>query len=251
MKTTRELTTEERELVRDNVALAQFLFHQQWARLRKKADYGIDPDDLLSQAYFGLIRAAMRYRAYGEEKGYSEESIATGKFFGVFARKSIIGQMLDSLRKLDHVHTLVRKDYKLLVEKGYGLPDSKSELELAEETGLSLERVQKVIRQVQSRPVNLEDSLSGSPDQTVGEQISARGSVESSALEASLREAWVKRWDNLPDEHRVIIALKYFIGLELPEIAEEIGVHLTVVRQYHKEALLDIHSAFVERLLGA
>lgn len=251
MKQDKELTPEEKHLVQENVALAQFLFHQQWARLRKRADYGVDPDDLLSQAYFGLIRAAKRYRAYGEEKGYSEESISTGKFFGVFARKSIIGQMLDHLRKLDHVHTLVRKDYKTLVENGYGTDMDKTEAEIAEESGLTLERTQRVIRLVKARPVHLEDSLSGSPDQTVGEGISARGSVESSALETSLREAWVARWESLPDVHRVIIALKYFIGLELPEIAEETGQPLAVIRQYHKEALLEIHQAFVSRLLGA
>lgn len=249
MKEFRELTPEEKALVQDNVALAQFLFHQQWSRLRRRADYGIDPDDLLSQAYYGLIRAALRYRDYGEEKGYSEESISTGKFFGVFARKSIIGQMLDHLRKIDHVHTLVRKDYKAVMEKGFA--SGKSESQIAEETGLTVERVQKVVRMVQSKPVNLEDSLSGSPDQTVGEGISARGSVESSALEASLREAWVARWESLPDLHRVVISLKYFIGLELPEIAEETGESLVNIRAVHKEALLEIHEAFVSRLLGA
>lgn len=249
MKEVRELTPEEKGLVQDNVALAQFLFHQQWARLRRKADYGIDPDDLLSQAYYGLIRAAMRYRSYGEEKGYSEESIATGKFFGVFARKSIIGQMLDHLRKLDHVHSIVRKDYKAVMESG--LANGKTEEEVAEDTGLSIERIQKVVRMVQSRPVNLEDSLSGSTDQTVGEQLSAQGGVESSALEASLREAWVTRWESLPEFHRVVIALKYFIGLELPEIAEETGETLLNVRAVHKESLLEIHQAFVSRLLGA
>lgn len=249
MKETRELTKEEKGLIQDNVALAQFLFHQQWSRLRKKADYGIDPDDLLSQAYYGLIRAAMRYRAYGEEKGYSEESIASGKFFSVFSRQFINGQMLSYLRKLDHVHSLVRKDYKAVMEKG--LANGRSEEDIAADTGLSVERVQKVVRMVHSRPVNLEDSLSGSPEQTVGEQISAKGSVESSALEASLREAWVARWESLPELHQVVIAEKYFIGLELPEIAEETGQPLALIRSVHKEALLEIHEAFVSRLLGA
>lgn len=237
-------------MIRDNVALAQFLFHQQWNRLKRKANYGVDQDDLLSQAYYGLIRAAMRYRDYGEEHGYSEESIASGQYFGVFARKSINGQMLDHLRKLDHVHSIVRKDYKSLVEKGLGGEGISHEM-IAESTGLTLERVQKVIRLVHARPVNLEDSLSGSSDQTVGEQISARGSVESSALETSLREAWVARLRELPDLHRVVIALKYYIGLELPEIAEETGQNITNIRRIHTEALLEIHESFVSRMLGA
>lgn len=244
-----KLTPEEKALVRDNIALAQFLFHQQWRRLKKKADYGIDADDLLSQAYYGLIRAALRYRAYGEEKGYSEESIASGQFFGVFARKSIIGQMLDHLRKIDHVHSLVRKDYKSAMESGLG--DGKSEEEVSELIGLTVERIQKVVRMVQSRPVNLEDSLAGNPEQTVGEQISAKGSVESTALETSLREAWVTRWRKLPRLNQIVIALKYFGDWELPEIAEELGESLVTIRAIHKESLLEIHDAFVSRLLGA
>lgn len=249
MKTIRELTSEEKVLVADNVALAQFLFHQQWARLRKKADYGIDPDDLLSQAYYGLIRAAMRYRAYGEEKGHSEESIASGKFFSVFARKSIIGQMLSHLRKLDHVHSLVRKDYKIVMAHGYA--EGKTEEQISESTGLSVERVQKVIRMVHSKPVNLEDSFGGLPDQTIGDQLSDAHSVEDTALEKTLREALVLRWKSLPDIHQVVVALKYYSGWELPEIAEETGQSLANIRLIHKEALLEIHDAFVSRLLGA
>ena len=187
----------------------------------------------------------MRYRAYGEEKGYSEESIASGKFFGVFARKSIIGQMLDHLRKIDHVHALVRKDYKIIMK----YEDGTSDEEISEDSGLSVERIQKVVKMVHSKPVNLEDSVSA--DQTIGDSISASGSVEGTALEAVLREAWVERWEALPELEQVVIALKYFIGSELPEIAEETGQPLAVIRQAHKDALLDIHSALVSRLLGA
>lgn len=249
MKPDRPLNEEEMALVENNVALAQFLFHKYKASFQKKADYGVDPNELLSQAYYGLIRAALRYRAYGEKHGYSEESIASGQYFGVFARKSIIGQMLDYLRKLDHVHTLVRKDYKSLVEQGLGSTD-KTEEEIAEAADIPLERVQKVIRLVHSKPVSLEDTMA-SAEQTVGEGIAADGTVESTALEASLREALVECIDALDEKSQVIIYLKYFIGMELPEIAEEIGETLTAVRRLHTEALTRIHGALVSRVLGA
>lgn len=244
-----QLTEEEFALVEKNTALAQYLFHRYRASFQKRADYGVDQSELLSQAYFGLIRAAKRYRKYGEKHGYSEESIASGQYFGVFARKSIIGQMLDYLRKLDHVHTLVRKDYKLLVEKGLGNSD-KSDQEIADDSELTLERAQKVIKLVHARPVSLDDSLSGS-EQTVGEGLSDTGSVEASALEASLRQALVDCIDAMDDETQAIIYLKYYIGLELPEIAEEVEDTLTSVRRLHTEALSRIHGAFVSRVLGA
>lgn len=255
MKKTEKLTPEQYALVKNNYALAQYLFHRQWSRLKRKADFGVDQDDLLSQAYHGLIRAALRYREYGEENGYSEESIASGQFFSVFARKSINGQMLSSLRKLDHVHELVRKDYKILQSHGYGSSE-KSEQELADVANLPVARVQKVIKLVNSRPVYLEDSVVGhnyNADNvsTIGDMIQTSGSVESSALEASLREALVGAVDLLSEKQQVIIALKYYIGLELPEIAEEVNDTLTSVRRLHTEALLDIHGALVYRVLGA
>jgi RNA polymerase sigma factor (sigma-70 family) len=244
-----QLTAEEYALVEKNTALAQYLFHRYRASFQRKADYGVDQNELLSQAYFGLIRAAKRYRKYGEKHGYSEESIASGQFFSVFARKSIIGQMLDYLRKLDHVHTLVRKDYKALVEKGLGSSERTNQ-ELADATDLTLERAEKVIKLVHSRPVYLDDSLGGA-EQTVGESLADVGSVESSALTKSMMVAMVECIDAMDEETQVIIYLKYYIGLELPDIAEEVEDTLTSVRRLHTEALSRIHGAFVSRVLGA
>lgn len=243
----RGLTPEEEALVSNNIALAKFLFQKQWARLKNKAEYGVDADDLLSHAYYGLIRAALRYREYGEEKGYSEESIASGQFFSVFARKSINGQMLDHLRKLDHVHTLVRKDYKLLQEQGLFNSD-RTEQEVADAAEISYERAQKVIKLVHSRPVNMEDAHGS---QTVGDSLSTEGSVESSALETSLKEALVKAIDGLEPKVQDIIYLKYYLGYELPEIALEVNDTLTSVRRYHSDALALIHDVLVSRVLGA
>jgi RNA polymerase sigma factor (sigma-70 family) len=243
-----QLTAEEFALVQNNTALAQFLFHRYRNSFQKKADYGVDQSELLSQAYFGLIRAAKRYRKYGEKHGYSEESIASGQYFGVFARKSIIGQMLDYLRKLDHVHTLVRKDYKTLIEHGYGSSD-KSNQQIADDSDLTLERTEKVIKLVHSRPVYLEDSLSG--EQTVGDSLADHNNVESSALESSLREALVECIDSLDEMSQVVIYLKYYIGMEISEIAEELGESLTSIRRTHAEALIRIHDALVSRVLGA
>lgn len=243
----RTLTKEELRLVEENVALAKFLFKLWYDKLQKRADYGIDPSDLLSQAYYGLIRAALRYRSYGEENGYSEESIALGTGFSVFARKSIIGQMLDYLRKVDHVHTLVRNDYKALQAEGLGSTD-KTVRETADSANITFERAQKVIALVQSKPVYLDDSLTSDSEQTVGEQIPHDQSVESSALEASLRFALVEKYDSLEPLQRFVIAGKYYAELELPDLAKEAKVSLTAIRRAHAEALLAIHEAFVIRL---
>jgi RNA polymerase sigma factor (sigma-70 family) len=249
MKTERPLNPEELALVQDNIALAQFLYHRYKDGFLKKAGYGVDSEELLSQAYYGLIRAALRYRPYGEENGYSEESIATGQYFSAFARKSIIGQMLDYLRRLDHVHSVVRKDYKALLEAGYG-NSNKTEEELAIEVELTPDRVAKVIKLVHSKPVNLDDTLSGA-EQTVGEQLAHDDTVESSALETSLRDALVKCIDDLPPKVQDIVYLRYYLNYGFPEIAEEVNESIPNVREMHNESLTLIHDAFVSRLFEA
>lgn len=240
------MTAEEQKLVSENVPLAKFLYKLWLNKLQRRADYGIDPDDLLSQAYYGLIRAAMRYRSYGQEKGYSEESIASGQFFGVFARKSIIGQMLDHLRKIDHVHTLVRSDYKALIENGWGSSDPLDEI--AERADMPLDRAKKVVTLIQARPVYLSDSSGSDTEQTIGENISVVGSVEETALETSLRMALVERFDALTEIQKYVIAGKYYAGLELDKLAAQAGIGLTLIRRAHTEALLEIHEAFIIRL---
>lgn len=248
MKTERRLTGEELKLINENIALARFLYQVYLKKLQKRADYGIDPDDLMSQAYYGLVRAAMRYRSYGEENGYSEDSITSGQFFGVFARKSIIGQMLDHLRKIDHVHTLVRNDYKLLVAKGFGSSEE-SLAEIAFKADLPLDRAQKVVQMIQSKPVYLDDTVGTDEDQhTVGSNIAHSGGVETSALESSLRQALVERFDALPPLQKFVIAGKYYGNRELPELADYTDISLTALRKAHTEALIFIHEGFMERL---
>lgn len=244
----RQMTTEEYDLVQNNIGLAMRLYQIYYDRLSKRADYGVDANDLMSNAYFGLVRAAMRYRAYGEERGYSEESISSGQYFSVFARKSIIGQMLDSLRKIDHVHTLVRKDYKTLVENGLGSSEF-TDSELAEASDMSLERLQKVVHLVQSRPVSLDDTVGEDDEQTLGAQLpSSSGTVESTAFEASLRRTLYDNFIGLDPLPRVVIAMKYFVDMEMPEIAEATNRSLTEVRRAHTEALLTLHEAWEERV---
>lgn len=247
MKTGRALTTEEERLVKENVGLAQYLYWQYLNRFQKNIDFQLDQDELLSQAYLGLIRAAMRYRAYGESHGYSEESIRTGQYFGVFARKGIIGQMLDSLRKIDHVHTLVRKDYKTLVSHGHGSKKITDE-ELAELSGLSVNRIQKVVRSINSRPVSLNEGADEENEFPLEDQISRSEDVESSAAVVAVRNAFVDRVEELPPLQQIIIVLKYYSDMELPAIAEELSLTLTKVRSAHTEALVSIHEAMHESI---
>lgn len=238
----RELNAEEKKLVRENVGLAQHLFWQYLGKFQKGIDFQLDQDELLSQAYLGLIRAAMRYRTYGEEHGYSKEVLDKGEGFSYFARKSIIGQMIDSLRKIDHVHTLVRKDYKTLVSNGLGTKKITEE-ELSSLTGLPVERIKKVVRAVNSRPVSLNEGADEENEYPLEDQISAFENVESSATVVAVRTAFVEGWEALPPLQRIIVVLRYYSDLELPDISKELNITLPKIRAAHAEALIFLHEA--------
>lgn len=252
MEETQKLTDEQNRLIRNNIALAKHLYGVYVNRLGKNIDFALDANELFSQAYLGLIRAAIRWRPYGEMHGYSEESIASGEKFGVFARKAIIGQMLDSLRKIDHVHPLVRKDYKLLILNGLGSAGV-TEQELAQRSKLTLARVQRVIKAVHARPVSLDEpSAEASEDSfSMYDGVANEHNVESSAMEIRVREAFAAAQGTLTGVQQVIVALKYYSGMELLQISGEIGIGIAMVRKEHADALIVIYDVIEQQVREA
>ena len=225
-------------LVSNNVALARFLARKAWER----ASHALDLDELTSLAYQGLVSAALRYRSYGEEHGYSEESISSGQYFSVFARKRIVGSMLDSMREADHVTRNSRRDYKLLQAAGYtGRLDNIKKL--MEETGLSEVRIRKVCHLVEQPPISTDSVLNETP-----EFSGVSTSVEDSAVELSYRELLTDRWDNLSGLQRTVVAFKYYEELELKAIAAEMNLDIAIIREAHNSAIVSIHEGIYKAL---
>lgn len=237
----------ETQLVTDNIKLAQFLARRTW----EKAPSVLDLEELISLAYQGLVAAAQRYRAYGEEHAYSEESIATGQYFAVFARKRILGKILDEMRSNDHVPRGYRKDYKSLLQAGYDTGSSMADLSTV--TGLDPDRIRRTVLLVENSPVSIDEESVSDGDVTYQSmELTADHNVESSALVAHIMQhGLVDVVDSMTKLQKIVVVLKYYEGMKLSDIAGEIGYTPGAVMEAHSTALLIIRGQMLARVQEA
>lgn len=233
------MDAQQTKLVSENIGLANFLARLMW----EKSKEVLDRDDLRSLAYQGLVAAAMRWRAYGEENGYSEESISSGKFFSVFARKRILGQIMDAMREADHVQRSVRSAHKAILKAGYGQGISIEEISV--QTGYPIARIHEVIRSVDNSPVSLEGGMNHNEDSDWSgfEDVGAFNNVDSSAFVNEVTGQLVGAFDRLSLQQQCVLTMRFYLGMELQVIAADLGMSLTPVRETLNEAVLSLHAA--------
>lgn len=243
MSTTTEqvaLTNEQRALVDRNIGLARMLALEAWRK-----NPGQDRDDLISAAYLGLVKAAGMFDPSRANVVDGVPDLA-GAFAG-YARRKITGEIMEWQRKCDHVPKRKRSVYKTLEAMGHG--NGRSPEELSDLTGMPVERIRAVIAAVEYRRVPLGGSY-WSPDGddseiVVGDDPASSSTVDSQALEVRIRNAVVLVFDDLTDTQQVIVALRYYEGMDLTAIAATLGIRLTIVRAEHAEAVLLLHEAMV------
>lgn len=221
---TTRLTPHQRTLVEDNKGLAEKISHD----YRQSAP-GLDIEEIVAVAYQGLVTAA---QGFDPDKGVP---------FGGYARQMIHWEIKMWMRKEDYLQRNIRADYKRMLESGYSERAVITE-ELATRSGLTMRRMQTVIRAVVAKPSssdNLVDAemLLANPDVD----------VESSALASSLQGSVAAVVQNLPAIQQIVLALHYFEGLELRQIAETLGTSLSSVRQAHSEAVMAVHAEMVRQ----
>jgi RNA polymerase sigma factor for flagellar operon FliA len=235
------LSPEQKKLVADNAPLAKFLARKRW----EMAPGALDYEELVSLAYQGLVTAASRWRSYSEENGLSEDEIASGEGFSIFSRKRIIGSILDwQKRDADHVPRSYRTDYKILQRAGY--PErTKNYEELARITTLPVARISLVITAVERAPVSFHEMIDDEGNVVIFNEPVSHHNVEDSVLLTTIGEAVADRVSKLPEIQQIILALRYFEGLELQLISAELHISLTVVRDAHNAAIQAVRDAMV------
>lgn len=198
----------------------------------------VDTDNLYSAGLLGLLNAIRHF------------DLKKGTAFEPYARIRIRGAMLDELRRLDwaprSVHVKARKVQEtiLQLEQQHGrLPTDE---EIAAAMNLSLGEYEQLLGEIRpatfvcldSADEDLSDDqsdheiLSNPDDQSPAEVISR---AELSALIA-------ERIEQLPDFYRKIIALYYYEGLRVGEIAKATGFCPAHICQTHTKAILAIRS---------
>jgi len=241
MKTITPLTPDQRALVEGHLDLAGKIATTVW---RKNPD-AIDRDDLLGVAYEGLVTAASRFDP--ERANVNDGVRDIEGAFTAFASTRIRGEILDWQRSRDHVSRNQRSTYKALQSHGYGA--GRTPEELSDLTGMDEIRVRLVIAAVESTPVSIFSTVVGNElDHEPAEPKHSRRddeSVEQSALASRIQDAVTEMFDSLSDFQRLVIALRYYEGLDLTTIATVLETGLTQVRVAHSEAVLYLHAAMV------
>lgn len=215
------------DLVHEYLGLTQSLAQQIW----RTAPHALEIDEMRSIAYYGLCDAASRWKSYCAKNSYSPDAL---EFFKPYVVRRVRGALIDAIRSTDWATRSLRTRAKML--QAAGQDKGVSEVELAERTGLTVKEVRSTIRGMAQRPVSLE-----------AEEIDpeTNAAVESTAFASNVLGTVVDTVRSLPDEEQVVLALHYFSGQQLQEVARSMGISESRASALHAKAVLAVHSEMV------
>ena len=221
---------EREELIRSFLPLVKRVVHRLAGRLPAE----VDIKEMLNSGIIGLVDALEKYDPRHETN------------FSTYAQFRIRGAILDSFRAQDWApRSLRHKAHKLeaayhKLEQDLGRPaDDK---EVAEELGIDIEALQKMLNEV-SGVVMLsfeELGFGHGEERFQAEEFlpSARQDPLSDLLDAEKVEIIARALDRLPEKERLVITLYFYEELNLKEIGEIIGVTESRASQIRSRALL-------------
>jgi RNA polymerase sigma factor for flagellar operon FliA len=215
------------KLVHEYLGLTQSLAQQVW----RTAPHALEADEMRSIAYFGLVDAASRWKGYCARNNHSPDAL---QFFKPYVVRRVYGALIDAIRSSDWATRSLRTRAKMLQEAGQ--ERGATEKQLVERTGLSVKEVRGTIRGMAQRPVSLEaEDLD--PQST--------GSVESSIFTQQVLSQVVETVKSLPEEEQAVLALHYFSGLQLQQVASSMGISESRASALHANAVLAVHANMV------
>jgi RNA polymerase sigma factor for flagellar operon FliA len=193
----------------------------------------VSQEDLISHAIIGLIDAIDRYDP------------ELGTPFEGFAMPRIRGAILDALRQLDWVPRTVRVKEQQL-RRAFGkleavLARPPKDEEVAQELGISLEELERLITEVARGSVlSLDDLVAGMGETTLGEVTPSDGADDPyrSQERDEARRRLADAIDALPEREKLVVSLYYYHELTLKEIGRILKVTEQRVSQIHTKAML-------------
>jgi RNA polymerase sigma factor FliA len=196
----------------------------------------ISQEDLMSAGLMGLMDAVQRYDA---SKGCSLKN---------YVAIRIRGAVLDELRNMDwaprSVHKMARDFRKIQAELEQRLGREASEVEMATEMKISLEELDKLLDTIRPTSfISLQDVRShrdGGGDDLLHEECVADPNSPTplaNTLDNESHALVVEAIKTLNPTEQKVLALYYYEGLRLKEIAEALSVTESRVSQIHTLAV--------------
>lgn len=205
-------------------------------RLHEKLPAGIELDDLISAGVIGLVSAVDNY-----DPSY-------GASLRTYAEYKIRGAILDSIRGLDGIPSHKRKRVKQ-VQQAIARTESRlkraaTEEEIAAELGLTLAELQQWMTELRGVSLGSLNLVDEDEEYTLLKFISDDGEDSPERiLERSELERIISRGiSRMPERERLVLSLYYKEELNLREIADIMGLHLTRVAQLRVQGILRLRS---------
>jgi RNA polymerase sigma factor for flagellar operon FliA len=206
-------------------------------RIHDRLPSHIAVDDLISAGVVGLIGAIDNFDPLLNVQ------------LNTYAERRIRGAIMDSLREMDWAPRETRKKARLI---GAAIHRAKQRLgrepleeEIAAELDISPAEYQKWLSEVQSVELEPLEYLPGDGTRTdllnfISDDEEDRPAyiVERSELERVLAQAI----DRMPKTERTVLTLYYYEELNLREIADVMGLHLSRIHQLRVQAVLRLRS---------
>lgn len=191
----------------------------------------VEYDDLIGYGILGLIDAIDKF------------DVTKGVKFETYASLRIRGAIIDSIRNLDWVPRSLRQKSKA-IERAYWeleneLGHSATDKQVADKMGISLEKFNKLVRDVNlSTILSLDEVLEQNFDATMnGSSINKEEKPEGYLEIVEVRTLLAREIRKLPQKERKVIALYYYEGLTLREISAIMEVSESRVSQLHTKAI--------------
>jgi RNA polymerase sigma factor for flagellar operon FliA len=196
----------------------------------------VQVDDLIQAGMLGLLEAASNFDA---DQGAS---------FETYAGIRIRGAMLDELRRLDWTPRSVHRKYREVTEAIHRIEIEKggdpSDLEIAQELGLSLTEYHRILVDSNSAKIFSVDAMDEKGDNLVPQ--SSDDSPFDTVSNTEYQQMLVKSIRSLPEKEQLVMSLYYDDELNFREIGEVLEVSESRVCQIHGQALLRIQSKMAD-----
>lgn len=219
--------------------LANDIARREW----RTAPHALHKDELLSDAYLGLVDAANRWEAYCKKNEYDP---AATQYFKVFASLRIRGTIRDHIRKEDWATRTLRTKSKKLRDAGQD--EGLSLEELSNRTEMTVAEINKVNARMASKPISLDAHLAsanfeGTPSNE--EHLKDSVDTEGSAFANDMLDIFVNTVKQLPEEELLVMVFHYYSKFDFKHISEELGVSEVKISQLHVNAILAVQQAFL------
>lgn len=196
----------------------------------------VEQPELVSNGVFGLIDAISKFEP---ERGFK---------FETYAMARIRGAILDELRSYDWVPRSVRTKARQIERAHQRFTAANhrppTEDELAEELGVDLETVQRMLKQVASAGVlALQDPLANEDGEssTLGDTLTDGSDDPEDSYEVDEeRFTMAAQINALPEREKLVLALYYYEGMTLADIGSVLNVTESRICQIHTKAVVHL-----------